>query len=556
MNNDTQYSNDLPAAPAAERSLLGAILIDGSLLSRVTAILKPEDFASDSNRLVYEACLALADRHDGVDLVTVQCELERTGKLERVGGPAVLSALVDRVPDVENIASYARLVKDAAERRRLILDFRRRADAIGRGEPDEAISVHDEKKSGGVVDIAGILGQSKTSGPRFLTGIAALDERLSPPHDTTKHGMPTGRIVGFNGAPHAGKSVALNQIALSAARAGLRVLMLVTDEPREDAAERIGQGLGFRHAELNADYPETLARVRETECYGNIIILPDENVGPVTIEDAGEILFSVVAEGYVLAVDSLHKSRSRTESDDDSPRVGIEKRLDAFRPIRNKGALVLFSAEANRSFYASSDPAQRASAMASGAESRSIEFTSDALFTLRRDGEDFRVEIPKNRPGRKYEPFTVRLDEGSASFRSIEEEAVKLEKEGRRFEALLPLEDKIVELLRTAPTGMSGHAIEGQRLGPRQDVRDALDSAFKKEKIARLPGRTGGFTYRVDTSSPSSPEARRKLAGEVTPEARQLAAALSRAASLARSERLIGGLSKNPQLSANLEGGS
>jgi hypothetical protein len=361
-------------------------------------------------------------------------------------------------------------------------------------------------KAPAVFDVAGILGRSRTSGPRFLTGIVALDERLSPPHDAMKHGLPLGRIAGVNGPPHSGKSVMLDMIGLAAARAGLRVVLLVTDEPREDAAERIGQGLGFRHAELNADYPETLARLREAEGLSNIVILPDENIGPVTIEDAGESLFSIAAPGYVLAVDSLHKSRSRTESDDDSPRSGIEKRLDVLRTLRNRGALVLFSAEANRSFYASRDESQRSSPMASGAESRSIEFTADALLTLRRDGEDFRVEIPKNRIGRKYAPFSLRLDEGAAAFHSVEEAAVQMEKDGKREEALLPLEDRIVELLREAPEGLSQRTIEGERLGPRQDVRDALDSATKKGKVERLPGyHGGGFLFKV-LSALSAPE--------------------------------------------------
>src|SRR5450759_5576315 len=61
-------SEGLTARPDAERRLLGAILIDGSLLSRVMEFLVPEDFASEAHRLVYEACLALADRREGVDL--------------------------------------------------------------------------------------------------------------------------------------------------------------------------------------------------------------------------------------------------------------------------------------------------------------------------------------------------------------------------------------------------------------------------------------------------------------------------------------------------------
>src|ERR1017187_388962 len=107
----------LPAAPDAECSLLGAILIDGSLLSRVMPILMPKDFASEAYRCIYTAMLALADRGEAVDLVTVHSELEKTNRLERAGGAAVLSSLVDRVPDVENVESYARLVRESSLRR-------------------------------------------------------------------------------------------------------------------------------------------------------------------------------------------------------------------------------------------------------------------------------------------------------------------------------------------------------------------------------------------------------------------------------------------------------
>ena len=115
----------LPARPEAERSLLGSILIDGSLLSRVMEFLVPEDFASEAHRVVYDACLRLADHKEGIDLVTVEHELERTGRLERAGGAATLAGLVDVVPDVENVESYARLVREASLRRAVILTARR-----------------------------------------------------------------------------------------------------------------------------------------------------------------------------------------------------------------------------------------------------------------------------------------------------------------------------------------------------------------------------------------------------------------------------------------------
>jgi len=115
----------LPAREDAERSLLGSLLIDGGLLPRVMEFLVAEDFTAESHRLVYAACLDLADRREGIDLVTVESELQRKGRIDRAGGAAYLASLVDRVPDVENIETYARLIREAAIRRAVILQARR-----------------------------------------------------------------------------------------------------------------------------------------------------------------------------------------------------------------------------------------------------------------------------------------------------------------------------------------------------------------------------------------------------------------------------------------------
>ncbi len=126
MASASPFTDDaLPARPEAERSLLGSVLIDDGLLPRVMEFLVPEDFSTESHRLIYEACLRLADRKEGVDLVTVRHELERNGKLSRAGGESYVAGLVDLVPDVENVDSYARLIREASLRRLLIRSSRR-----------------------------------------------------------------------------------------------------------------------------------------------------------------------------------------------------------------------------------------------------------------------------------------------------------------------------------------------------------------------------------------------------------------------------------------------
>jgi hypothetical protein len=104
----------------AEEATLGAVLAAGRLLVEVAARLEEVDFYRPAHRAIWRAILALADRGQPTDPVTVLGELERAGELAEVGGGPFLHTLVQAVPTVANAAHYAHLVADAAHRRRVI----------------------------------------------------------------------------------------------------------------------------------------------------------------------------------------------------------------------------------------------------------------------------------------------------------------------------------------------------------------------------------------------------------------------------------------------------
>jgi KaiC/GvpD/RAD55 family RecA-like ATPase len=383
------------------------------------------------------------------------------------------------------------------------------------GEPWESVKTILEEQSRtstwiGVYDVAGILARADTSGPRFLTGIGALDDGLAPKTNPSKKGLPLGRAVVFCGAPWQGKSVLIDQCARECAHQGLRVVLLVNDEPREDAAERIGQGLGFRHAELNAEYPATLERLRDKAADLDLHILPDEEEErpQPTIEDAAAFLRRKPnALGHVLALDSLHRVRSSTERDGDDSRAQIEKRMAVIRNLRRDGILVLLTAEVNRASYASKDVTKRQSPLASGAESRSIEYGSDVLLFLSAgDGGRVRAELVKNRVGRQRVAFSMRLDPGAARFVGVAEDDIRAEEKAAHAVALTAIEDRIIGVLRAAGgNGLSGRTIEAEHLGPKDDVREALATAASTGRVLKRPRaqQGGGFLYFL----PSSPGA-------------------------------------------------
>lgn len=103
----------------AEAAALGAMLIDPEALPAVSHLLRPEDFYQAANSKVYEALLALFDRGQSVDLITLADELRARGTLEQCGGLAGISRLTSAVPTSANIEYYARIVAAASVRRSL-----------------------------------------------------------------------------------------------------------------------------------------------------------------------------------------------------------------------------------------------------------------------------------------------------------------------------------------------------------------------------------------------------------------------------------------------------
>jgi replicative DNA helicase len=110
----------LPQNLEAERSVLGSILLDSASLALAAPILDEKDFFLDTHRRIYNAMLELWERSAEIDVLTLKEELDRHGAVEKAGGPAYLSALLDGVPDVGNVEEYARIVKEKSTLRRLI----------------------------------------------------------------------------------------------------------------------------------------------------------------------------------------------------------------------------------------------------------------------------------------------------------------------------------------------------------------------------------------------------------------------------------------------------
>jgi replicative DNA helicase len=119
MASTSTLERPLPHNLEAERSILGAILLDNHALNTAVEKLRTDDFFLPQHRHIFERMIDLGEHQQGIDFVTVVEELGRTGNLEAAGGAAYVSQLADGMPRVSNVEHYARIVKEKAVLRAL-----------------------------------------------------------------------------------------------------------------------------------------------------------------------------------------------------------------------------------------------------------------------------------------------------------------------------------------------------------------------------------------------------------------------------------------------------
>ena len=110
----------LPHDTDAEEAVLGSLLIDGDALTKISHFLKPEDFYRERDRYCYESCIALFQRDEAINQITVAHDLGLQNRIDQIGGVAYLSHLISIVPSPVHIEYYARIVSLTATQRRLI----------------------------------------------------------------------------------------------------------------------------------------------------------------------------------------------------------------------------------------------------------------------------------------------------------------------------------------------------------------------------------------------------------------------------------------------------
>jgi replicative DNA helicase len=143
---DLTLDTGLPANLDAEKTILGAILLENAAHAEAAEHIKPDDFSLDSHRRIFLRMSELIDTGRTVDIVTLSNELSRYKEVEAVGGVAYLASLTEGLPRRPVIEDYIRIVKDKSLLRRL-MGICSAAIAKAADQSQDAIGVLDETES-------------------------------------------------------------------------------------------------------------------------------------------------------------------------------------------------------------------------------------------------------------------------------------------------------------------------------------------------------------------------------------------------------------------------
>lgn len=243
-----------PHSIEAEESVIGSVLIDPLIIRDCG--LGEADFYLVKNRWIWGAMVALDQSGVAVDYLTVQEELRKRGQLDEIGGPAYLTRLIQFTPTAFNAPDYARNIRLAAVRRRMIQVASDLAKAAYDNSSDELDML--SKYAAALDAMAPAFGENYTTNeagfewleqmrqwvmtksiPGLSTGYRKIDQNT--------HGLKRGELCILAARPSMGKSALAFQIAYRMARLRYKVGIFSMEMTKASVIERIALSL------LNAD---------------------------------------------------------------------------------------------------------------------------------------------------------------------------------------------------------------------------------------------------------------------------------------------------------------
>ncbi|WP_239489453.1 replicative DNA helicase [Luteitalea sp. TBR-22] len=236
----------LPHNLDAERSVLGAILLRNDAINAAVEVLQPDDFYREAHQVLLEHMIQLSEKGAAIDLVTLSESLDRKDELEKVGGPAYISRLVDGVPRTTNVEYYAQIVKEKSTLRRLINEAGKIAAEAYDADRDASEILDDAERS--IFSIADA---------RIGTGFRPLADLVDTALDTVEKlqqfkSLVTGVPTGFYDLDRKTSGMQPTDLVIIAARPSMGKTSFVINMAQNAALEH-GKVVGVFSLEMSAE---------------------------------------------------------------------------------------------------------------------------------------------------------------------------------------------------------------------------------------------------------------------------------------------------------------
>lgn len=234
--------------PDAEKSVLGALLIDSSKAGKVRAIISHDDFYETNNKYVFRGMEWLDKQGIEIDLITLSDALRKAKVLDIIGGSSYLVELTNYVPTAVRVLNYAKIVADYSAKRQITAAANSIAETSSNGSTlDEALAKMKEKISE-VNNLGGK--QNKYQVASMLDYIDEAQERYDnwgkmqglstgfPSIDKLTLGLVGGELIIVAGQTSRGKTLLSMNIANNIAKTGKTILFVTLEMTHAELTSR------------------------------------------------------------------------------------------------------------------------------------------------------------------------------------------------------------------------------------------------------------------------------------------------------------------------------
>ena len=244
-----------PYSMEAEQALLGAVLMNPACYTRVSGIVRPESFYIPQHKAIFAAIANLDYLNQKIDPLLVLEELKQNGTYDEAAGKNYLAQLAQSVPSVENVESYARIIKEkyylrtlmeaAEEMLKNAANEELSADTIMDAAEQKIYNIRQGNKENEPVRLSDILRDEVYDNLQKITSPETAEESKGIPTgfsllDKYMTGLNKSDLILIGARPAMGKtSFALNIARNIAVKAKKKVVFFSLEMGREQLAQRV-----------------------------------------------------------------------------------------------------------------------------------------------------------------------------------------------------------------------------------------------------------------------------------------------------------------------------